>query len=237
MARLGSPVIEIRNLIKSYGGLRPLRIKELAVGQGEVVSISGLDATAAEVFVNLVTGATLADEGDVILLGESTRTIETPDRWMALLDRVGVVTHRALLLDALTVAQNIALPLTFDLDPLPAPVREAVAGLGEEAGIDISHLDLQTGGLPPAVRLRTHLARALALSPAVLLLEHPTAVLPPEDAPEFGRLVSTVSQRRALAVVALSGDERFARGLGGLPLSWNGATGVMTSRGGRARWF
>ena len=53
------PVVQIRQVRKQYHGLRPLRMMELTVGAGERVALSGLDAGAAEVFVNLVTGASV----------------------------------------------------------------------------------------------------------------------------------------------------------------------------------
>ena len=50
-------ILEIRGLIKNHQGLRPLRIRELTVMPNDILSIAGLDATAAETFVLLVTGA------------------------------------------------------------------------------------------------------------------------------------------------------------------------------------
>ena len=68
-------LLEIRGLVKNYQALRPLRIRELVVSAGTIVSLGGIDAIAAETLVHLVTGATLPDEGDVIMLGKNTRAI------------------------------------------------------------------------------------------------------------------------------------------------------------------
>ena len=69
------PVLSIRGVRKQYNALRPLRINQLDVAPGERVALSGLDAGAAEVFVNLVTGASVPDEGDVRVQGQSTAAI------------------------------------------------------------------------------------------------------------------------------------------------------------------
>ena len=53
--------VEVSDLVKSYQGLRPLRLKRLVVREGERVAIAGLDATAAEVFTNLLNGGILGD--------------------------------------------------------------------------------------------------------------------------------------------------------------------------------
>ena len=59
------PVLEIDDVEKRYQALRPLRLQSLRIAPGERVAIVGLDAGAAEVLVNLVTGASVADRGVV----------------------------------------------------------------------------------------------------------------------------------------------------------------------------
>jgi len=66
------PVLELTDVSKDYHGLRPLRIANLSVHRGEQVALVGFDQPSAEVFVNLVTGATLPDRGTVCLLGRAT---------------------------------------------------------------------------------------------------------------------------------------------------------------------
>src|SRR5262249_10574451 len=80
-------VLRITGVRKQYNALRPLRLNDLVVAPGERVAISGLDAGAAEVFVNLVTGASVPDEGDVLVEGRSTSAIADGDQWLASLDR------------------------------------------------------------------------------------------------------------------------------------------------------
>ena len=57
-----SAVLRLSGVIKDYRGLRPLRIAALSVAAGEHVALVGVDQVAAEVFINLVTGATLPAE-------------------------------------------------------------------------------------------------------------------------------------------------------------------------------
>ena len=61
-------------------------------------------------FVHLVTGASVPDEGAVKVAGRDTRDIATDTEWLTSLDRFGIVTHRAVLLDGMSVAANLALP-------------------------------------------------------------------------------------------------------------------------------
>ena len=58
-----TPVLQMTGIQKRYQSLRPLRLQELTIAAGERVAVSGFDAGAAEVLVNLVTGASLPDQG------------------------------------------------------------------------------------------------------------------------------------------------------------------------------
>jgi ABC-type transporter Mla maintaining outer membrane lipid asymmetry ATPase subunit MlaF len=234
MGNGAGPVIEIRDVSKNYQGLRPLRLRALSLGVDDRVALSGLDAMAAEVLVNLMTGATLPDEGEIRVFGASTREIATETEWLASLDRFGIVSHRAVLLEGLTVRQNLAMPFTLDIDP-PAPaIRDRVDRLAGEAGIDRALLDVPVAGVDPRVRQRVHLARAVALDPAVLVLEHPTTGLPPDASGGIGRDVAAIARARRIAVLAISEDRTFARAAADRLLRLRPATGeLMVAR----RWF
>ena len=129
-------LVEIQQVVKSYQSLRPLRIRQLTVSAKDRLNLRGFDAGAAEMFVHLVTGAALPDEGTVRVAGKDTRDIATDTEWLKSLDRFGIVTHRAVLIEPISLASNLALPLTVSIDPMPAPVRERVERLANDAGFD-----------------------------------------------------------------------------------------------------
>src|SRR5579872_444766 len=166
-------VLELVNVRKQYQSLRPLRVNALRIAPGERVALSGLDAGAAEILVNLVTGASLPDEGEVRIFGEATASIADGDEWLASLDRFGIVSPRAVLLDAATVLQNLVMPLTLAIDEIPHDAEQKARALARDAGLADEWLDRPVAGLPAVVKARVHLVRAVALDPALLLLEHP----------------------------------------------------------------
>jgi ABC-type transporter Mla maintaining outer membrane lipid asymmetry ATPase subunit MlaF len=233
----GDVVIELRDVRKDYRGLRPLRVGRLAVRQGDRLALVGFDHLTAEVFVNLVTGATVPDEGDVRAFGESTSAIENADAWLASLDRFGIVSDRAVLLDALTVAQNIAVPLTLELEPVPDTVRAEVERLAGEVGLASADLPRAAAALGAAARQRVRLARALALNPRVLLAEHPNAPLPPGEVPSFAADYAAVVAQRGLASVVLTADRTFAAAVADQVLTLQPATGELTPGSGWRRFF
>ena len=122
----GEPLVELRGVAKDYHGLRPLRISAFTLHEGESVALLGFDQVTAEVLVNLVTGAMLPDSGDVTVLGRATASIQQADDWVYTLDQFGLLSERAVLLDQLTAEQNLAMPLSLELDELPDDVRARV---------------------------------------------------------------------------------------------------------------
>jgi ABC-type transporter Mla maintaining outer membrane lipid asymmetry ATPase subunit MlaF len=231
------PALELAGVVKDYRGLRPLRVADLVVEPGDRVALAGLDRAAAEVFVDLVNGALLPDAGVVRVLGRSTADITEGDDWLTWLDAFGILTQRAVLLESSTLAQNLALPLSLDIDPMPADLRATVEGLAGEVDLPIERLDRPIGDATPAVRLRAHLAKALALGPKVLLLEHPTVTLDPADVRAFAETVARVATARALTVVALTEDAGFADVVATRAYKLNGATGALTSTRGWRRFL
>ena len=224
-----APIIHIAGLRKHFGGLRPLRINALSLGVGDRITLQGLDAEAAEMLTLLITGASLPDEGVVTIAGRDTRDIQTDTEWLTSLDVFGMVTTRAALMDSVALEANMALPFTLSIDPLAADVRHAVESLAVEVGLPAALLPAPVQKLGEAERARVHLARALALNPQVLLLEHPTAKLTPTEAASFGRLLPSIGERRNLAWLAISEDDAFANEAGGTRCRLTPGSGEITA--------
>lgn len=233
---MNAPVLEIANVSKNYGGLRPLRIQSLTISSGEHVALLGLDQPMAEVLVNLVTGASVPDDGDVRVFGQSTSAIADSAQWLALVDRFGIVSDRAVMLEGMTVVQNLAIPFTLDIEPPSDDARSRAVALAGEAGLDRATWDQPVASLSGEVRARVRLARALALDPAVLLLEHSTAAVESSQAASVAHCVRTAARGRGVAVLALTADPVFARALGGRLLKLDPATGRLNPQRGRG-WF
>lgn len=231
-----SPVLRIVDVEKRYHALRPLRLAGLEVARGERVAIVGVDGGMAEVIVSLVTGAGLPDRGEVRVLGQSTNDIAGGDDWLASLDRFGIVSDRAVLLEGATIAQNLAMPFTLQVDPMPPEVASRVATLAAECGIADAWLSRFVGDAPADVRVRTHLARAVALDPSLLILEHATAGLPGPSALDFALDVVRVTESRALTTLVLTLDESFATRVAHRALKLRPADGSLVAIGKR-RWF
>jgi predicted ABC-type transport system involved in lysophospholipase L1 biosynthesis ATPase subunit len=232
---VSAPVLEFAGTSKAYGGLRPLRIAALRVAAGDRVALLGFDQPTAEVFVNLATGATLPEAGEVRIFGLPTRAIEDSADWLATVDRFGIVSERAVLLDALTVIQNLAMPFTLEIEPPPDAVRARAEALARDVGLDETAWTSPVAELDAAGWLRVRFGRAIALDPAILLLEHASARLARAEVAALGEQLRAVAAARGIALVALSADEVFAKAIAERVLTLEPATGRLEPR--RRGWF
>ncbi len=100
----------------------------------------------------------------------------------------------------------------------------------------MSGLDRMATKLAPIDRMRLHLARALAVEPQALLLEHPTASLDPAATREFGAALRRAADDRQLAFVAFSNDQAFAEAAGGRRIRANVETGEWIDESAPGFW-
>ena len=202
--------IHVRDVEKDYRALRPLRVRELDVHDGESVALLGFDRAAAEVFVNLLTAATVPDAGRIEIFGRPTVDIQDADTWLSSLDCFGIVSDRQVLIDNMTVEENLTMPLTMALHDVDSSVRAKVAGIAEEVGLSSDQLRQPVTALGAGARLRVRLGRALAPDPRILLSEHPNASLEPADFPRFAAEYVQLVRRRGIVSVVLTADNAFA---------------------------
>jgi ABC-type transporter Mla maintaining outer membrane lipid asymmetry ATPase subunit MlaF len=146
------------------------------------------------------------------------------------------VSDRIVLLEGMTVAQNLAISFDLNLEPVPPEIMTRVVTLSAEAGIEASALDTRVADAGPLLRSQIFLARALAFDPLMLVLEHPTANLSPDGAHAFAQIVARVSARRGLTTIGLLMDETFAKAIGGRLLRWQPATGELRERAALRFW-
>jgi ABC-type transporter Mla maintaining outer membrane lipid asymmetry ATPase subunit MlaF len=229
-------VLRLRGVSKDYRSLRPLRIAELDLTPGRSLALLGFDQTMAEVFVDLITAAILPDSGDVIAFGQPTSSIADPGTWLSTLDQFGLFTERAVLVEQLTVEQNLALPLSITVEDLTPEIRTRVSELAAEIGL-AGELHRQAGVLGPALRARIRLGRALALAPKILVAEHPNATLSAQEASVLATDMSRIIEARGVASIVLTADQAFARAVAREVFVLEPATGALKPASSWRRWF
>jgi putative ABC transport system ATP-binding protein len=231
------PLVELSGVTKDYRGLRPLRVQRLALRDGESIALLGMDAAMAEVLVNLITGAQLPDQGEVRVFGRPTSSITAVDDWVAELDRFGLISDRAVLVEQFTAEQNLALPMSLEIEEMPTPVRAEVHRLANEVGLTTDELALPTGALGRAAQLRLRVGRALAMKPRVVLAEHPNAALAPDESPSFAVDFRRITSSRRIAALIMTIDASFAAAVANHVLEFEPSTGALRTMSRLRRWF
>jgi predicted ABC-type transport system involved in lysophospholipase L1 biosynthesis ATPase subunit len=230
-------LIHVEGVVKHYNALRPLRLRDWRVARGHALALHGFDKAAAEVVVNLLTGSSLPDEGVVRIFGRATTDIADSDDWLASLRRFALLSERTVLVEQLTVEQNLAIPHTLAVDPMPDELRDRVRAVGDELGLSAALLRAPAQGLSPLDLALVRFGRVLALEPELLLAEHPTAGFAEGEGQTFARVVADAVRRRRMAAVYFTADEKFAKVVGKEVLTLRPATGELSSSSGWRRWF
>ena len=188
---------------------------------------SGFDRGAAEVLVNLITAATVPDAGQVRVFGRATTSIDDVDSWLTSLDVFGIVSERAVVLDNMTVGENLTMPLTMAIHDVDTRTRAKVEAIAEEVGLRRADLTRPVASLTASERLRLRLGRAIAPDPRMLLAEHPNAMLEPRDLAAFAADYARIVAGRGLASIILTADSAFAAAVTPRILTLQPATGEL----------
>ncbi len=231
------PAIYIREVTKDYRALRPLRVRELNLLPGESVALLGFDRAAAEVFVNLVTAATVPDAGRIEIFGRPTTDIQDADTWLSSLDGFGILSDRQVLLDNMTAEDNLTMPLTMALHEVDSGIRAKVAALAEEVGLRSDEVRQPIATLTPETRMRVRLGRALAPDPRILLSEHPNASLSAAALAQFAEDYARIVGQRGMTSVVLTADLAFASAIAPRVFTLQPATGELRSPSAWRRLF
>ena len=161
-----SPILDAQGVVKRFGAVTALRDASLSVHAGEVVALMGANGAGKSTFVKILTGALRPDEGHVRIKGRE-HLVASPAEARA--SGLVPVYQEPSLIPDLEVSDNLRLS-----DTDPEPFMHWV----KELGVDDLRLDDLIGRLPLVTLRILDLARALASTPDVLLLDEMTAALP-----------------------------------------------------------
>ncbi|MCC7268028.1 MAG: ABC transporter ATP-binding protein [Caulobacteraceae bacterium] len=200
-----APPIEVRGLVSRFGDNVIHDGLNLRVKRGEVLGVVGGSGTGKSVLLNTIIGLKDPDGGAVKVYGRDINRA-TARQMEAIERRWGVLFQQGALFSNLTVKQNVAAPM-FEHTRLSrgeiwelADLKIALAGLPLDAG------DKKPAELSGGMRKRAGLARALALDPALLFLDEPTAGLDPIGAAAFDDLIAELSDSMGLTVFMITHD-------------------------------
>lgn len=207
------PVVACRALTKSYGagdaGVMALRGVDLDVGPGEMVMLMGPSGCGKTTLLSIIATLLVADGGVCHVFGTEISSLAAAQLAAFRARHLGFVFQSFNLLPALTVAENVGIPLRLN------GVRGNAATLLIDAALDAVGLRERGRSLPRQLsggqQQRVAIARALVHKPRLLLCDEPTSALDHDTGQAVMTLLRAATASAGAAAVIVTHDERIRR--------------------------
>lgn len=204
-------VLHLKALSKSYGGVRPrtvLHAIDFDLASGEYVAIQGESGVGKSTLLNLIAGLDLPDAGRIELDGVELTELDDTARTLLRRSRIGFVFQAFHLLPHLTVAQNVALPLSLNgatREAIHQRTREMLEAVNLHSTADAYPRELSGGEMQ-----RAAIARALIHRPKLVLADEPTGNLDAEGAASVMALLRERIKDQSAAGILVTHSARAA---------------------------
>ena len=181
---------------------------DLTVAAGQVFGVVGRSGAGKSTLIRAINLLERPDEGRVTVDGQEITAL-SPAELRAARRRIGMIFQHFNLLNAKTIAENVAFPLRLEGRP-PAEVDRRVTGLLEQLGLT-EHARKHPAQLSGGQKQRVGIARALATGPTVLLCDEATSALDPETTDDILSLLDQLNRELGLTIVLITHQMEVVR--------------------------
>lgn len=205
------PVLELKNLKKSFGDNHVLKGFNLKLFEGESLVVMGKSGSGKSVMVKCLVGLIQPDSGSITIKDQDIITMGQTELDL-LRTEIGFLFQGSALYDSMTVRENLEFPLRRHKDKIENfqgtenSVKEALENVGLANTIDLMPAELSGG-----MQRRVALARALILKPKIIMYDEPTTGLDPITAKEIIQLMRTIQKKYNTSSLIITHDVDCAR--------------------------
>jgi putative ABC transport system ATP-binding protein len=208
--RIGTPVIELLGLARTYPGSPPvlaLRPTDLVIEAGDYVAVTGPSGSGKSTLLHLLGLLDSPTQGRYLLDGMDTSTLNDRDRSSLRGRRIGIVFQSFHLLPYRSALENVLLAEMYNRTPRDGRVQAAVDAL---QAVGLSHrMDALPTTLSGGECQRVAIARALVNRPSLLLCDEPTGNLDSRNAAALMDLLDELN-RAGFTIVVITHDQKVA---------------------------
>lgn len=203
-----SPVVEMRNIHKSFGNLKANDAVDFTLRNGEIHALLGENGAGKSTLMSILYGLYARDEGEILVNGSPVEIRGPAD---SIGQGIGMVHQHFMLIPQLTVAQNIYLGLQkktgFFIDK--QDIERKVNELSDSFNFCLQ-ADTPVWQLPVGLQQKVEILRLLTWDASILILDEPTAVLTPDESEElFASLKSMTSKGFSIILITHKLEEVF----------------------------
>jgi phospholipid/cholesterol/gamma-HCH transport system ATP-binding protein len=223
-----TPIIEIKNLHKTFGDNTVLDGIDISVKKGEYVVILGRSGSGKSVTIKCLVGLEKADKG-VIKVFDTDITNLNENDLNAIRVRIGFMFQNGALYDSMSIRQNLRFTLKhhdkkITKESIETKITEALDNVGLLEAIDKMPSELSGG-----MRKRIGMARALIIQPEIILYDEPTSGLDTITAREISELMVSIQKKYKTTSLIITHDMACAKLTGNKILILN--NGVIHAEG------
>ncbi|OVE80286.1 ABC transporter ATP-binding protein [bacterium J17] len=198
-------VIEAQHVETRFGEKFVHRDVNFSVNSGSIVAVIGASGCGKSVLLKEIVGLLRPTAGEIEMFGVNVWKSTEED--IALLRRrYGVLFQNGALFSALTVGENVAVPIVEQAELEDSLIKSVVQLRLALVGLEADVCGKMPSELSGGMRKRVALARALSLEPELLFLDEPTSGLDPISARSFDHLISTLSKSLGLTIFMVTHD-------------------------------
>ena len=208
MASQTSPILEVRNLCKSYdeGRIEALRGVDLAVYAGEFLTISGPSGSGKSTLLQLLGGLDTPTSGEVLYQNARLGSAIDLDAYRS--RQVGFIFQAFYLLPTLRAIENVQVPMLAAGQNANHYAQRAEALL-REMGLE-ERINQYPNELSAGERQRVAIARALANDPVILLADEPTGNLDSVNSAHIMELLISIQKKRGMTLIVVTHENEIA---------------------------
>ena len=203
------PVIEIKNLKKSFDSQDVLIDVSLKLFNGENLVVLGKSGTGKSVLIKCIVGLLNSNGGTINVFGKNVTTINRKDLG-ELRKKIGFLFQSGALYDSMTVKQNLEFPLKRIRKNLSEKeMDEKIMEVLENVGL-ADALNKMPSQLSGGMRKRISLARTIVVDPMIMLYDEPTTGLDPVTSDEISTLINEVQKKYKTSSIIITHDIKCA---------------------------